>query len=155
MATVTSAPRPTPSDEGVTLVDPRAPRFGQSITTLGLLLGIVLQAPVFVFAVAVVLNTAVWSRWRLHPYSLLWRYAVAPRVDAAEPEPAAPHRFATTLGAVGTGLGSIAILAGLPLLGYVLAAGVAAAAGLAAVTGLCIGCRMYQSVALFRRLDIV
>lgn len=156
MATATSTARSNRRDADVTLVDPRAPRFGQTITTLGLLAGIGLQAPAFVFAIALIQNAAVWSRWKFHPYSLLWQHVVAPVVGApAETEPAAPHRFATTLGAVGTGLGSLAILAGYPLVGYVLAAGVAVAAGLAAATGLCLGCRMYQSVSLFRRLDIV
>lgn len=156
MATATSTARSTRRDGEHTLVDPRAPRFGQSITTLGLLAGIVLQAPAFVLAIALVLNTAVWSRWRLHPYSLLWRHVVTPVIDAPdEPEPAAPHRFATLVGAVGTALASVALLAGYPLVGYVLAGAIAAAAGLGAVTGFCLGCYMYRSVSLFRRLNVV
>lgn len=137
-------------------MDPRAPRFGQAITTLGLAAGIVLQVPAFVFAIAVILNTAVWSRWTFHPYILLWRHVVSRVIDAPdEPEPAAPHRFATVIGAVGTGLASLAILAGTPLVGYVIAGAVAAAAGLGASTGFCLGCHMYRSVSLFRRLSIV
>lgn len=156
MATAPSAARSTPEDDDVTMVDPRAPRFGQSITAVGLLAGIVLQAPVFVYAIAAVLVTAVLSRWRLHPYSLLWRHAVAPAVAApSEPEPASPHRFATLVGAVGTTAGSVAILAGYPLVGYVLAGAIAAAAGLGATTGFCLGCHMYRSVGLFRRLSVV
>lgn len=156
MATATAERSPAPAEAGVTLVDPRAPRFGQSVTALGLLAGIVLQAPVLVFAVAVVLNTAVLSRWRLHPYSLVWRHVAARFVDAPDdPEPAAPHRFATLVGAVGTALGSAALLLGFPLVGYVLAGGIAFAAGLGAATGFCLGCYFYQHVSLFRRLDVV
>lgn len=156
MATATSTAQSVRRDGDTTLVDPRAPRFGQSITTLGLLAGIVLQAPAFVFAVAVILNTAVWSRWKFHPYAFAWRQVVAPAVDAPDAaEPAAPHRFATLLGALGTGLGSLAIIAGFPVVGYLFAAGVAVAAGVAAATGFCLGCRMYRSVSLFQRLAIV
>jgi hypothetical protein len=156
MATATSTARAAPADGEHTLVDPRAPRFGQAITATGLLLGIVLQAPAFVFAIAVILNTAVLSRWKLHPYSLVWQNAVGPVVDAPdEPEPASPHRFATLVGAVGTVLASLAILAGYPVAGYVVAGAIAAAAGLGATTGFCLGCHMYRSVSLFRRLSIV
>ncbi|MFB6361628.1 MAG: DUF4395 domain-containing protein [Halobacteriales archaeon] len=138
------------------MVDPRAPRFGQAVTAGGLLLGLGLQAPVFVYAIALVLNTALWTRWRFHPYSVVWRRAIAPRVGpAGELEPAAPHRFATLVGAVGTLLASLAFLFGAPAFAYILSGAIAAAAGLGATTGFCLGCRMYRSVSLFRRLNIV
>ncbi len=156
MATVTASARSPQADGEYTLVDPRAPRFGQAVTASGLLLGIALQAPAFVFAIALILNTAVFSRWRVHPYSIVWRRVVGPALDAPdEPEPAAPHRFATVIGAVGTLLASALLLAGVPLAAYVVAAGIAAAAGLGAVTGFCLGCHMYRSVSLFRRLNVV
>lgn len=156
MSTATSTARPQRTEEEYTLVDPRAPRFGQAVTASGLLLGIVLQAPAFIFAIGLILNTAVWSRWRLHPYSLVWKNAVAPAIDAPEEaEPASPHRFATLVGAVGTVLASLVILAGFPFAGYVIAGAIAAAAGLGATTGFCLGCHMYRSVSLFRRLSIV
>lgn len=156
MATVSpNAERPPPEPE-TPVVDPRAPRFGQALTATGLLLGLVLQAPVFVLAIALMLNTAVWSRWRFHPYSLVWRRLIAPTIGAgAEPEPAAPHRFATVVGAVGTLLSVTAFAFGFPVVGYSLAGAIAAAAGLGAVTGFCLGCRTYRSVSLFRRLNLV
>lgn len=156
MAAATSTARSTRSDGELTVVDPRAPRIGQTITASGLLLGVVLQAPVFVYAIALILNTAVWSRWKVHPYSLVWKHVAGPALDASEePEPVAPHRFATLLGAVGTGLASLALLAGFPLVGYALAVAILLPAALGATTGFCLGCHMYQSVALFRRLSIV
>lgn len=156
MASVTSAAQGPGHEHRTSVVDPRAPRFGQAITASGLLLGLVLQAPVFVFAIAIVLNTAVWSRWRFHPYSVVWRRAIAPRVESGgEREPAAPHRFATLVGAVGTLLASLAFVVGAPSLAYVLSGAIAAAAGLGATTGFCLGCRMYRSVSLFRRLNLV
>lgn len=136
-------------------VDPRAPRFGQAITATFLLIGFALGAPIFVYAVAVILATSVLSGWRLDLYGFLWRTVASRFVDPAPPEPAAPHRFAKLVGATGTVLASALILADLELAGFLVALGIAAAAGLAATTGICLGCRMYRSVSLFRRLDVV
>jgi hypothetical protein len=47
------------------------------------------------------------------------------------------------------------LFAGLPLAGYAVAGLVASLAGLAAATDVCIGCRMYRQVSLFRRLGVV
>lgn len=136
-------------------VDPRAPRFGQAITATLLVLGVVLGSPVFVYAVAVILATSALSGWRLDLYGFLWRTLAMRVVEPTEPEPAAPHRFAKLVGATGTVLASVFLLVGLDLAGYAVALAIAAAAALAATTGICLGCRMYRSVALFRRLDVV
>lgn len=139
-----------------TLVDPRAPRFGQSLTAGGLLLGIALGFPPLIYLVTAVLLTALLTRWRYDPYGILWRTLVQPAVGRPdEPEPAAPHRFAKLLGAIGTSVASLLIVLGFPTGGYVIAALVAIAAGLAAVTGLCLGCRLYRQVGFFRRHSIV
>lgn len=158
------------SDDEVTLVDPRAPRFGQSITTVGLLAGLVLQQPVFVAAIAVILNVSLASGWRYDLYGYLWRTVMIPAVGPPdEREPAAPHRFAKLMGAVFTGVATILLVADLlvptatvalglgvlALAGYGIAAIVAALAGLAAVTDICIGCRLYRQVSLFRELGVV
>ena len=145
--------QPTAADPP--MVDPRAPRFGQSITTAGLALGIVLQVPALIYAIAVILVVSVVSRWQIDLYAILWRHLVSRIVDPTTPEPAAPHRFAKLMGATGTALASVLLLAGLPIGGYVVAGLVALAAGLAATTGICLGCRMYRSVSFFHRLDVV
>lgn len=152
------------------LVDPRAPRFGQALTATGLTVAIALREPLLVVAVAAVLCTAVASGWRLNLYGVLWRHLAVPVVGATDdPEPAAPHRFATLMGAGFTGLATVAfaadavlapaaVAAGLSapaLAGYALAGVVAALAGLAAITDICVGCRMYQQVSFFRRLGVV
>lgn len=140
----------------MTLVDPRAPRFGQTLTASFLLLGIALGEPLLVALVAVSLNTALLSGWRVDLWGVLWKRLALPVVGPpAEREPAAPHRFAKLLGAVGTAAATVLVVAGFPIAGYVVAGAVAAAAGLAAVTGICIGCRMYRQVALFRRLEVL
>lgn len=140
----------------VTLVDPRAPRFGQTLTTLGLGGAVVLDFPPLLYATAFVLVAAVASGWRLDLYAALWRTLLVPIVGApAEREPASPHRFARLLGAVGATLASVLVLAEFSLLGYVVAGAVAVLAALAASTGICLGCRMYRQVAFFRRLNVV
>lgn len=137
------------------LVDPRAPRFGQSITATLLAVGIALGAPVAVYLVAAILVTAGATGWRLDAYGALWR-SLRPVVGRpAEREPASPHRFAKLLGAVGSALASALLLAGLTTAGFAVAALVAVAAGLAAVTGICIGCRLYRQVGVAQRLGVV
>lgn len=150
-----TAPPSTETETDVTLVDPRAPRFGQTITASLLLVGVAFQLPAAVYAVTVALVTAAASGWRLDLYATLWR-SLLPAVGAPpEREPAAPHRFAKLLGAVGTSLASALLLAGVPFGGYAVAAAVAGAAGLAAATGICLGCRLYRQVGFARRLGVV
>lgn len=142
-------------DEEVAVVDPRAPRFGQAITATGLLAGIAFDRPGLIFLVTAILVVAVASGWRFDPYALLWRRLAGTVIEPETPEAAAPHRFAKLLGAAGTTLASALILGGAPVAGYGVAGAVAFAAGLAATTGICLGCRMYRSVSLFRRLNFV
>lgn len=142
--------------DGEPLVDPRAPRFGQTITALGLGGAIALDLPLLLYATTAVLLVAVLSGWRIDLYAVLWRTVMIPILGRPrEREPAAPHRFARVLGAIGSGLASGLVLAGVPLAGYVVAGAVALLAALAASTGICLGCRMYRQVAFFRRLNVV
>lgn len=138
------------------MVDPRSPRFGQTLTALGLGAAVVFDSPILLSVVAVVLVAAVVSGWRLDLYATLWRTFVVRAVGAPpEREAAAPHRFARVLGAIGATLASVLVFAGFGTPGYAVAAAVAGLAALAASTGICVGCRMYRQVALFRRLNIV
>lgn len=157
MASVTSEASGTEAaTPGVAQVDPRAPRFGQTLTTLGLVAGIALQVPALVYAVAVVLNAAVLSGWRLDLYAFLWKNAMIPVVGPPErKEAASPHRFARLMGAGFTAIASVLLLSGFPLAGYAVAGMVAALAGIAAAFDICVGCKMYRQVSFFRRLDVV
>lgn len=153
----------TAGDADVELIDPRAPRFGQLITMTGLALGVVLREPLLVGAVAVVLNAAVLSGWRLDLYGTLWRNVLIPIVGRPdETEPASPHRFAQLMGAaftaVATGLLYAAPAVAVPALalaGYGVAAMVALLAAIAGIGDYCVGCKMYKQVAFFRRLGVV
>lgn len=170
MASATSTPTRDRSEPGVALVDPRAPRFGQALTALGLAAGIALREPLLVVAVAVVLNAALLSGWRLDLYGFLWRTVLIPVVGRpGEREPASPHRFARLMGAVFTAVATVALLADMALdpaavalglsapalAGYGIALAVTALAALAATTGICVGCRMYRQVSFFRDLGVV
>lgn len=148
--------RSSSASSDAAVVDPRAPRFGQSITASLLLLGVGFREPVLVATVAVVLGAAVLSRWRLDLYRVLWRRLAVPVVGPPdEREPAAPHRFAKLLGATGSWIATLLLVAGLPLLGFGVAAVVGLLAGVAAATGICIGCRLYRQVAFLRARDVV
>ncbi len=151
------------STADVTMIDPRAPRFGQFITATVLTLAVVLQRPELVVALAAILVAAVLSGWRVDLYQILWRDGVQPLVGKpATTEPAAPHRFAKVMGAGFTTLASILLY--LPstiappdvaLAGYGVAGLVAILATISAVGDYCIGCKLYKQVSLFRRLNIV
>lgn len=150
-------------DSPVALVDPRAPRFGQVITFTLLAIGILGQDPRFVLAVALILGTAVITQWRLDLYQLLWRH-VAQRFVGSPParEPGVPHRFAKLLGATFTTIATLLLHGGvlvelsiLVLAGYLIAAMVAVLAAVGGFGNYCIGCKMYEEVAFFRRLGVV
>jgi hypothetical protein len=143
---------------GHAMVDPRAPRFGQTLTATLLAVAIVLRLPALVGVVTVVLTAAVLTRWRVDGWGLLWRH-VATRFVAppAEHEAAAPHRFAKLLGAAFTLVAAGLLLVGgaVTPVGYAVAGLVALLAGLAAGLDVCIGCRLYRQVAFVRRLGLV
>lgn len=86
---------------------------------------------------------------------LLWKHVARRFVDGADPEPAAPHRFAKLMGATFTLGASALLLTGFPLPGFAVAAMVAALAGIAAGAERCVGCRLYRQVSFFRRLGVV
>ena len=144
-------------------VDARAPRFGQAVTAVLALGSIALQEQVLVYALTALLVVPVVSRWRLDPYGFVWKRGIR-RVlgPPGELESAIPHRFARVVGAVFT-TGATALFVAawatgvgpLGLAGYGLAAVVGLLAALSATTGLCVGCRMYRQVGLFRDLGLL
>jgi hypothetical protein len=151
------------AEQAYEVVDPRAPRFGQTITTLGLVGGIALREPLLVYAISAILVVSALSRWRLDLYGFLWRNAMRRVLGGPdETEAAAPHRFAKLLGAVFTAVASVLLLAGgyagvssVVIAGYAVAGSVAVLAFAAASFDYCLGCKMYRQVSFFRRLGWV
>lgn len=147
----------------IDMVDPRAPRFGQLLTATLLTLGIAVQQPLLVLAVAVILGVAAASNWRLDLYRVLWRRGILPFIGPpTRTESAVPHRFAKLLGASFTTIATILLYAGTTTgltaavyTGYVIAALVALLAAIGGIGNYCIGCKLYEEVAFFQRLGVV
>ncbi|GHF57034.1 hypothetical protein FHX82_000115 [Amycolatopsis bartoniae] len=125
-------------------VDPRGPRFAAVLTTIVLVVVLVtgwwpllaLQTVVFAIGAFVGLKPA--------PYSLLYRYLVAPRLGpTSEREDAAPLRFAQAVGFVFALVGTIGYATGVTTLGLVATAFALFAAFLNAAFNFCLGCEMY------------
>jgi hypothetical protein len=147
-----------PAGPGPRLIDPRGHRFGAALSVAILVAGYLLQAPIVVGFVFLALAVSAWFGTR---YSILGRpWPIVRRVfrigPPAELESEFPPRFAQLLGAVALGTASIAFLVGLPVVGWILAAGVAGLQLTLAATGYCLGCRLYflrwYAPALFARL---
>ena len=116
------------------------------------------NAPIIVVGIFLALGVSAWFGTR---YSILGRpWPFVRRALRLGPphelESEFPPRFAQALGALALGLATIAFLVGLPVVGWVLTAGVAALQFTLAATGYCLGCRLYflrwYAPSLFARL---
>lgn len=138
-------------------VDVRGPRFAAWVTT-AVLVGALLAAGVSRSAAALILSgqaavfaVGAWYGPRLHPYGLVFKHLVAPRLGpVTEREPAAPLRFAQLVGLSFAVVGVAGFAGGLPLLGVFATAGALAASFLNAAFGICLGCQIYPLVARLR-----
>jgi hypothetical protein len=126
------------------MIDPRGHRFGAAVSGLILVGSFLLNAPIGVaIALASIgVSAAFGLGWSV--YGAAWRRIVRIlRLGPVEPEHEYPPRFAQTLGSVGLVLSLVALVAGAPAVGWVLALAVAGLQILLAVTGYCVGCRLY------------
>ncbi|MEV6524300.1 DUF4395 domain-containing protein [Longispora sp. NPDC051575] len=130
------------------LLDPRGPRFSAAVTTVVLVLVLITGSGWLALAQAVVFALSAF-RPALSPYGLVYRALLAPRLGRPEElEPAAPFRFAQTVGLGFAAVATVGYLAGAPVVGTVAAGFALAAAFLNAAFGLCLGCEAFL---LFRR----
>jgi uncharacterized protein DUF4395 len=119
------------------VVDSNLPRFSQALQALLLAAAFVIDARWLVPIIAAILVAAVVGGPRWNVLAYLYRSLPIP---VGEPEPAAPPRFAQTVGASFLTIGSIALFAATPetglwwTLGWGPALLVAVLAGLAATT---------------------
>ncbi|MFC9256018.1 DUF4395 domain-containing protein [Amycolatopsis thailandensis] len=131
-------------------VDPRGPRFAAILTTIVLAIVLITQWWPLLAAQAVVFAIGAFVGLKPAPYSLLYRYLVAPRLGpATEREDAAPLRFAQAVGFVFAVIGTVGFAAGLPALGFVATAFALFAAFLNAAFNFCLGCEMYLLIKRF------
>lgn len=136
-------------------IDPRGPRFNQSVLAVALVLAFVVQAWVVVPVFAAVLFVGAAFGASYGPFLRLYAQFIKPRLGPpAELEDPRPPRFAATVGVIFLGAATVAFLAGATTVGWVLALIVAALAGLAAATGICVGCEIYLFVARRRGVQL-
>ena len=128
------------------LLDPRGPRFNAAVT--GIIFAVILVTGWWWLALAQAVVFAISAvEPRRGPYALVFKSLVRPRLrPPTELEPAAPFRFAQSLGFAFAVVSSVAFLAGATPVGIVAAAFGLAAAFLNSVFGLCLGCELYLAV---------
>ena len=144
----------TTTSQAPTAIDPRGPRFNQTVLAMALLGGFVLGTwfVVPIFAVVLFLGAAFGPRYG--PFLRIFAELVRPRLEPpTELEDPRPPRFAAAVGVVFLTAATVAFVLGATTLGWVLGLVVAALAALAAATGICIGCELY--LVLARRRGVV
>lgn len=132
-------------------IDPRGPRFGAGITAALLLVviglsiaGLLLPALIIFAAQALLFAWGAFAGIRRHPYGLLFKAVVRPRLRRPhELEDPAPPTFAQGVGFVITALGVILTVIGLTIALPIAAALAFVAAFLNSVFGYCLGCQIY------------
>ncbi|GGK58944.1 DUF4395 domain-containing protein [Nocardia camponoti] len=140
-----------------TQVDVRGPRFVAWITT-GVLVAVLVVAAfsTTLAAILIGIQAVVFAIGALrgpvnHPYGLIYKALVAPRVGPpTETEPIPPLRFAQALGFVFATVSLLGFVLGSPIVGAVFAGFALFAAFLNAAFGVCLGCQIYPLVARLR-----
>jgi Domain of unknown function (DUF4395) len=132
------------------VIDERAPRFNQAFVGLMCVVAIATGwwPIVGLLALQFVLGLSFGRKFCLA--CVFYFEVVQPRLGESEIEDARPPRFANILGLIFLSSSTLAHVAGLSTLGWILAGMVATLALLAATTGLCVGCEIYRLVARLR-----
>jgi hypothetical protein len=138
-------------------VDVRGPRFAAWVTT-GVLIAALLASAVSAVAAAAILGVqavvftiGAQRGPQQHPYGLIFRSLVAPRLGpVTEKEPVPPLKFAQLVGLAFAAVGVVGFAVGVPLLGLIATGFALVAAFLNAAFGICLGCQIYPLVARFR-----
>ncbi|MDG5482980.1 DUF4395 domain-containing protein [Mycolicibacterium gadium] len=138
-------------------VDVRGPRFAAWVTT-GVLIVALLASALSAVAAAAILGVqaivfAIGAQRgpQRHPYGLIFRSLVAPRLGpVTEKEPVSPLKFAQLVGLAFAAVAVVGFAVGVPLLGLIATGFALVAAFLNAAFGICLGCQIYPLVARFR-----
>ena len=145
------APAPGPNAAPASGIDPRSPRFGAGITAVLLLvvIGLALSgaeaaAVWLLVAIAVLFALGAFRGIRKHPYGVIFRRLVRPRLAPPSTlEDPTPPTFAQGVGLFVVVVGLVLYLAGVPLAIVVAAAAAFVAAFLNSVFAYCLGCQLY------------
>jgi len=132
-------------------IDPRGPRFGAGITAVLLLVviglglaGATTAAFWLLLAIALLFAWGALAGIRRHPYGLLFKAVVRPRLKPpTELEDPAPPTFAQGVGLFVSVVGLVLHLLGVPYALVIAAAAAFVAAFLNSVFAYCLGCQLY------------
>lgn len=125
-------------------VDPRGPRFAAVVSSAVLAAALITSSAWLLAAQALVFALGAFAGLRWHPYGVLYRALVAPRLGPPTAgEDPAPVRFAQGMGFVLATAGALGYATGFSTLGLVLTALTLGAAFLQAAFGFCLGCQIY------------
>ncbi|MGH3793577.1 MAG: DUF4395 domain-containing protein [Pseudonocardiaceae bacterium] len=125
-------------------MDPRGPRFAAWVTTVVLAVVLVTGSAALIAAQAVVFAIGAFAGIRRHPYGMLYRALVAPRLaPPTEWEDPAPVRFAQGVGFGFAVVATVGYATGFTALGIIATALALGAAFLNAAFGFCLGCQIY------------
>ncbi len=129
------------------LVDVRGPRFAAWATSAVLAVVLLTGNVALLLAQVLVFALGAFAGLRWHPYGVLFRALLAPRLGPArEREPESPIRFAQYVGLLFAVVGVLGYSLGAPVVGATATGLALAAALLNAVTGFCLGCELYLTV---------
>ena len=137
------------------VIDARAPRVNQAVVSLVTLAAFLLDF--WPLATLMGLQLAIGLTFgRQYCLPCLFYFKVLqPRYGEGRIEDSRPPRFANVAGIVFLTVATVAFLAGLTTLGWVLTLIVSALAGFAAVSGICVGCEMYALYARARGIRLI
>lgn len=133
------------------MIDPRGPRFSAGVTAVVLLVvialaltGQTLVAVILLAAQALVFGIGAFAGVQHHPYGVLYRALVRPRLQPPlELEDPKPPTFAQGVGLLVVGAGLVLHLLGVPFALVIASAAAFVAAFLNAVFSYCLGCQIY------------
>lgn len=132
------------------VIDARAPRFNQIVVGSVTLLALVTGAWPLVTLMGLQLVVGLRFGRKFCLPCVFYFEVVQPRIGEGPIEDSRPPRFANIVGAIFLATATVAFVAGLSTLGWVLTGMVSALAFLAATTGFCVGCEIYKVVARVR-----
>jgi hypothetical protein len=140
----------TATNQDLSVIDVRAPRFNQTVVALGSAVAILTGAWPILALLGVQLAVSVLFGRKYCLPCVFYFKVVQPRLGPGPVEDSRAPRFANVLGVIFLLSASIAYATGLPAVGASLGGLVAGLATLAATTGLCVGCEVYRLIAKLR-----
>ncbi len=140
----------TATNQDLSVIDIRAPRFNQTVVALGATVAIFTGAWPILALLGTQLGVSVLFGRKYCLPCVFYFEVVQPRLGPGPVEDSRAPRFANMLGTLFLLSSSLAYATGFTAVGVALGGLVAVLATLAATTGLCVGCEVYRIVAKLR-----